>query len=140
MCGVSSSGINTGDWPVSMPARRALLRAAARANRRFTAFVSQQDLLVAILQSNDEEATTLLVALPTLTSLRSSLLESDLTLASLEREGALATVEASVPLQESVELATGSGIITTESLLVGLLDNPRTHLLKMVARERGDLP
>ena len=44
-------------------------------------------------------------------------------------------IDVSVPVQTSIELAADGGHITAVRLLRGLLENPRTHLLRALAAE-----
>lgn len=122
--------IHTGEWPLSAQASEALQSAATRAVARRSGFVTCEDLLCALVSIRDSEAA----------QVRSVLNQPTVYPASHQTTGAvectppnvspevMATVRASKPLQEAIELSSNGVGITTGSLLIGLFRVRRSEV------------
>jgi ATP-dependent Clp protease ATP-binding subunit ClpA len=127
--------IYTGDCIVSEAAAHALKRAGVRAVARGTNIVSQEDLFVALLQEPNLEIESVVSAVPRLRALCTALAETQEKIISLEARRLCLDVWPSKPLEKAIELAAKDGRITAEGLLMGLMAEPITHLLKLLAKE-----
>jgi hypothetical protein len=90
---------------------------------------------VALLEEHAIESRWLLSRTPRLRALSTSLRRRIAPPSESNRSIRDYEVTASQPLQTSIELAVSDGRITATTLLLGLLKEPRTHLLRLIAEE-----
>lgn len=129
----ASTVIYTGECTLSDEAAQVLRGAEGRAAFHGRAFVYQEDLLVELLLSESDEMDRVVNRIPWLAELRAMLLVSRTTASSMETKPIDDRVTASTSLQTCVEQSANDGMITAGALLLALLREPQTHLLKLIA-------